>query len=457
MKPTSSPWLTQLHLERAAFRIAKDVSTDVAIVGAGIAGIATAYMLLKETRAKVILVDAGRVAHGATGHNAGQVVSYFERPFAAMVRQHGLAASAHAVDAVESAWDMLFDMREQAALRTPLALCTGHAGLSTLPQILDHLEDNRLRAEAGLKSEPLLMRVDPALRREIPDMYAPFLAELPHSDILRMLRTEDTTYIAALSSRKGCMNSAQFCEELLGHLLSAFGDRIMVAEHTPVHTITLNAAGATLQTATVQVHAAQVVLCTNGFEMITINNHSGPPIDAQFHSLVQGLIGYMAGYEEARESRPSAISYFPQKTDHAGAYYYVTHRPFYKPRGGETNLVCLGGPERLLPDRARYDRESLFPADVEEEMDRVMRSLRVSDTPAPERRFLWHGLMGYTPSGLRCIGRSQENARLLFNLGCNGVGILPSIMGAKRIAQILGGAHLAPSLFDPQTSQMAQD
>lgn len=457
MKPTSSPWLTQLRAERAAFRMTANTSTDAVIVGAGIAGITTAYFLLKDTSANIVLVDAGRVAHGATGHNAGQVVSYFERPFAAMAHQHGLARTAHAVDAVESAWDLLFDIQKETGLRTQLALCTGHAGLSTVEQILSHLEDNRLRSEAGLPYEPLLVRVDPALRKEIPEVYAPYMAELPHSDILRILQTEDSTYIGALSSRKGCMNSAEFCEELLGYLITTYGSRITVAEHTPVHTVTLNATGAVVQTATVTLTAKQVILCTNGFEMLTIQNQSGPPIDAKFHSLVQGLIGYMAGYEEPSLSQPSAISYFSPKTSAGGPYYYVTQRPFYKPRGGETNLICLGGPERLLPDRAQYNRESLFPADVEEEMDRVMRMLRTGSRPQPERRFLWHGLMGYTPSGLRCIGRAPENARLLFNLGCNGVGILPSIMGAKRIAQLLNNVHLAPSLFDPQTSRLAQD
>jgi glycine/D-amino acid oxidase-like deaminating enzyme len=36
----------------------------------------------------------------------------------------------------------------------------------------------------------------------------------------------------------------------------------------------------------------------------------------------------------------------------------------------------------------------------------------------------------------------------MYNLGCNGVGILPSIYGAKRIAQLLAGETLGPSIFD---------
>lgn len=58
--------------------------------------------------------------------------------------------------------------------------------------------------------------------------------------------------------------------------------------------------------------------------------------------------------------------------------------------------------------------------------------------------------MGYTPTGLRCIGPEPTNPVLLYNLGCNGVGIFPSIFGSKRIAQFLKGEHLEPLIFDPR-------
>ena len=38
---------------------------------------------------------------------------------------------------------------------------------------------------------------------------------------------------------------------------------------------------------------------------------------------------------------------------------------------------------------------------------------------------------------------------LLYNLGCNGVGFMPSIFGGHRIARMLAGDVMAPSIFDP--------
>ena len=58
--------------------------------------------------------------------------------------------------------------------------------------------------------------------------------------------------------------------------------------------------------------------------------------------------------------------------------------------------------------------------------------------------------MGYTPNGVRLVGVEPKNRVLLYNLGCNGVGILPSIFGGDRISHILAGEKLSPSIFDPK-------
>ena len=57
--------------------------------------------------------------------------------------------------------------------------------------------------------------------------------------------------------------------------------------------------------------------------------------------------------------------------------------------------------------------------------------------------------MAYTDSKLRLIGVEPCNPVLLYNLGCNGVGILPSVYGGHRIARLVAGHQLEPSIFDP--------
>ena len=48
------------------------VDTDVVVLGAGIAGITTAYALAREGRS-VALLDAGRVAEGVSGYTTAKV------------------------------------------------------------------------------------------------------------------------------------------------------------------------------------------------------------------------------------------------------------------------------------------------------------------------------------------------------------------------------------------------
>ena len=55
-------------------RLAEDIKVDVAIVGAGIAGITTGYLLAREGL-KVALIEAGRVLNGTTGHTTAKITA----------------------------------------------------------------------------------------------------------------------------------------------------------------------------------------------------------------------------------------------------------------------------------------------------------------------------------------------------------------------------------------------
>jgi glycine/D-amino acid oxidase-like deaminating enzyme len=64
----------------------------------------------------------------------------------------------------------------------------------------------------------------------------------------------------------------------------------------------------------------------------------------------------------------------------------------------------------------------------------------------------WHGLMGYTPSGVRVAGRDPQLPALYYNLGCNGIGLLSAVAGAVRVVKKMRGEEPPPSVFDPEVS-----
>ncbi len=445
----TSPWLTQLKQERPAFTLQGDAVADIAVIGAGIAGVTTAYHILKTTKRHVLLIDAGRIAHGATGRNAGQVVNYFERSFKSIVDAFGKDMAVQGQAAVESAWDILEGILKECKLETPLHMCVGYDGFCSMEKILDFLEEQSIREQAGLKIEPLLFRANAELFESIPARLQHLVTQVPHSTILAMLQTEDRSFIAADIAKKGCTNSALLCEELVAWMIRTHGDRFRVVEHLPVQTLVLRSSDAEIRTSKHIISARSVVLCTNGFENFTIENRAGEEIDTAFHSDVQGVIGYMAGYIDEPDQIPAALCYYTKHQD-SGPYYYLTRRPFDHTSGAAQTLICIGGPERILPDHAGYDPLESFPADIQEQLDRGMRDTYHDSPPAASLSFLWQGLMCYTPNKLRRIGFEPKNKVLLYNLGCNGVGILPSIYGGKRIAQLLDGIHLPPSIFDPE-------
>jgi glycine/D-amino acid oxidase-like deaminating enzyme len=198
------------------------------------------------------------------------------------------------------------------------------------------------------------------------------------------------------------------------------------------------------------VSARRVVLCTNGFEHLHIINESGLDIDAKYHHVVSGKVGYMSGYLETLNKQPIAISYYKDAvTGMDNSYYYLTRRPFEYEQGTHHNLISIGGPDMDIDERTPYSFEDEYPEGKTEEIDAFLRSTYDRD---PNKKidfvFAWHGLMGYTTNGLRLIGPEPQNPTLLYNLGCNGVGILPSLYGGRTIARHIAGEQVPRSIFD---------
>jgi len=81
-------------------RLSTDIRTDVCVIGAGIAGLSTAYHLAKQGKAVVVL-DDGIIGGGMTGFTTAHLVSALDDRYHELERYHGvdgarLAASSHA-------------------------------------------------------------------------------------------------------------------------------------------------------------------------------------------------------------------------------------------------------------------------------------------------------------------------------------------------------------------------
>ncbi len=450
MKKNYSPWLYQLKQDREHQSLAKDEETDVAIIGAGIAGIATAFFTLKYTDKKVTILERYKLAHGATGHNAGQVVSYFERGFSSLVDEFGLELATEGQKSVEDAWQLLDEMYTDAGLNIPFARFLGHAGLSSFEHVLLHLKNNLLRKQGGLNIERLLILETVDFLNEIPKEYDGLYSTTSKETLQDLLETKSHDFVAVLSYQKGCVNSALFCQEILTYLLDKYKDRFALYELSPISKIILRSNEAILDAESHVVNAKKVVLCTNGFSGFTIINETGLEINTKFHHLLQSTIGYMSGYLEKMNKPPVAISYLTDPDPSTEKpYFYITRRYYEYEGDKDFNLISIGGPEYVLPEDGHYSHEHEYSEEIIGEIDSfVKKTYDVDPNKKIDYIFTWHGLMGYTKNRIRLIGPEPKNKTLLYNLGCNGVGILPSIYGGKRISDFIGGKEVKESIFD---------
>src|SRR6266576_6549328 len=106
LAPTTSIWKTVEIPSRPT--LDKNATADVCVVGAGIAGLTTAYLLASEGRS-VLVLDDGPIAGGETSRTTAHLVNALDDRYFQLERLHGekgarLAAESHtaAIDRIEA-------------------------------------------------------------------------------------------------------------------------------------------------------------------------------------------------------------------------------------------------------------------------------------------------------------------------------------------------------------------
>ena len=145
-----SPWVSQLVRARPIYMLETDLVADICIIGGGVSGIMSAYQILKNTNRSVVVVEAHEIGHGATGHNAGQLVSELERSVQSLVEEYGLEKTSDLLMSIGSAWNILEETMRDAGLNIPYSTFEGYDVYATKKQIHDQLIDISLMYQAGL-------------------------------------------------------------------------------------------------------------------------------------------------------------------------------------------------------------------------------------------------------------------------------------------------------------------
>lgn len=455
MKENNSPWLYQLARTRPETPLSENIETDVLIVGGGIAGVSTLYYTLKHTDRNVCLLEAKRVAHGATGHNAGYVVSDFEKPLQDIIGEYGKEKALAGVAAIESAWTLFEELATIAGDALPLERVTSYGGYAHREQFVAHLENRYLTKDVAPIPGKVLVAKESGWMDELPSHLRDWCEAVSKEAIREALETREDLYLGAIPEKTIVTNSALLTDRVLLHCLATYPDRVSLYEFSPVHGIELDHKKGRAISGECTVSFREIVLATNGFEDFYLRNNTGVEVDIGFHHEVKGVVGYMTGYLATEPPHSAAMYFYPHEKISsdpyaADPYFYITRRDFKT--DSHSKLISIGGPEVHLDYRERYFHDYDVSEEIYQSIDDFLE--QKEGARRYEKKFRWHGLMGYTVSGLRLIGREPANPILLYNLGCNGIGILTSIYGGKKIADHLAGLDVPPSIFDPKAKTL---
>jgi len=432
-------------VQRASWpQLQSDLTCDTAIIGAGISGIATLYFLLTTTNLSVALFERHLTASGATGNSAGLPTIHIERSISELIDEYGTDLIHRVYTDMELAKDDLSEMHKKAGIPENLVqLPPLRIGFNSLPSFLEWLELELLYIQVG--REPWSYWLAEEL--SVPEKFLEQIRFVSQEEILSALNTKDTDYIAfaLITEPRTRMNGTLFCNRVLQYLAKAFPSRCFIYENTEISRIDLAEDEQILQHALGKVHTQDLILCTNAYKDFTIfDTRTEQPV-TKLHEALISREGYLAAFPSPN-SEPSVVVFRNEDIGYPDApYWYLSTAPLAT--GAQEYVSCLGGPE--------YTFTSLEPSDsyATTSLELMGQFCEKNFHRSIAFSHFWHGTMGYTQTGLRWVGEDPDHSHLWYNLGCNGIGILPAIAGAKRIAKQMSGDVLEPSLYDPPASE----
>lgn len=387
----ASLWRDMAGAERAPLSTGKlldrDLSVEVAIVGAGYSGLSAAHAL-QQRGVDTVVLDANPVGWGASGRNGGVVSSKFRLSFPTIERMHGLETAkamhriAHdGVRVVESLVDE-FSLAQARFEHTGSLRCA-------------HTE----RAMSSIRAEAEWVREK--------------LGDTTMSVLSREAVAHETGSIAfvggVLSADAGTILPLEYVRGLAAGLTAR---KVPIYESTPVLGMQREGGGAILRVPGGSVRARRVIVATNAYSNLT------PATSAYQKELVPFRSAMIA-----TERLPAALD----------SRLMVERRSYTETRRMMKWFRKVDG-RMLFGGRDAFGKEGQttgFDA-----LQRAMVAL-FPDLADVRVEYRWSGYVGMTFNSLPHIGRSDDVTT--FCLGYNGAGIAMASLLGQRAAELTLG------------------
>ena len=376
-------------------RLSKDLTTDVCIVGAGIAGLTTAYLLTKSGK-QVVLLDDGPIASGMTQVTTAHLTNAIDDRFTEIERWHGEHAARLAAQSHAAAIDRIEDIAAELNVDCDFKRLDGYLFLA--PGDDEKLLEDELAAAQRAGAEVEMISRSPL------DSFDTG----PCLQFRNQGRVHIYKYLAAMASAikkqggKICTNS--HADSIEG------GDE------------------ATVKVGDYTVTASAVVVATN------------TPINDRFaiHTKQFPYMTYVIGARVPRGSVADGLFW-----DTLDAYHYVRLQEL-EPEDGEQeaeyDLLIVGGEDHKTGQ-----------ADDADERHQRLQAWTKQRFPIEDIEFTWGGQVMETMDGLAFIGRNpMDKDNVFIATGDSGMGITHgTIAGMLLTDMILGRDNPWAQLYDP--------